>query len=109
MKIRLLDFLCCPLDQSELQLIDESYDSDGDIYSGLLISKGGKKYPIRNGIPRFVDDDPEVKSVISFGDEWNYFNFDDFESNWLTHTIKNTFGTVDFFNGKLVVDCGAGS
>jgi uncharacterized protein YbaR (Trm112 family) len=109
MKIRLLDFICCPLDQSELQLIDPIYDSDGDIFSGLLVSKGGNKYPIRNGIPRFVDDDPKVKSVISFGDEWNYFNFDDFESNWLTHTIKNTFGTVNFFNGKLVVDCGAGS
>ncbi len=48
-------------------------------------------------------------SVESFGDQWNYFNFTDFKSNWLKHTVANTFGSTDVFNGKLMVDAGGGS
>jgi 2-polyprenyl-3-methyl-5-hydroxy-6-metoxy-1,4-benzoquinol methylase len=65
-------------------------------------------YPIRNGIPRFAEPQA-LRTVESFGDEWNHFNFDRFRLNWLAHTVKNTFGSPDAFAGKLVVDAGAGS
>jgi SAM-dependent methyltransferase/uncharacterized protein YbaR (Trm112 family) len=107
---RLLQILCDPVDKSDLTLIGPTYGSDGAIISGTLVSGHGCRYAIRDGIPRFVDADPgSTASVDSFGEQWNWFNFDAFRINWLNHTVKNTFGSADVFKGKIVVDCGAGS
>lgn len=106
----LLSYLCDPTDHSDLDLKNPTYDDEGFILSGELVSKNGNNYKIINGIPRFIDyDESFKKEVESFGNEWNYFNFDEFKLNWLNHTVKNTFGGVEFFAGKIVVDCGAGS
>lgn len=104
----LLNFLCEPLTKASLQLVSAVIESDGRIQSGKLVASSGKSYPIINGVPRFVDEVP-TKTVESFGDEWNYFNFTDFKINWLSHTVANTFGTPDVFKGKLIVDAGGGS
>jgi len=104
----LLDYLCEPITKAPLQLLDAIYDADGNILSGELLASSGKHYPIFNGIPRFVDFVP-TKSVKSFGDEWNYFNFNEFHVNWLSHTVANTFGSEDVFKDKLIVDAGGGS
>ena len=104
----LLNYLCEPISKAPLQLVDAVYNPDGHIQTGALVSPGGKRYPIINGIPRFVDFVP-TKSVESFGDEWNYFNFTDFKVNWLSHTVANTFGSTDVFKDKLIVDAGGGS
>jgi len=104
----LLDKLCEPETKAPLRLINATTDPDGHIASGELVSPSGRRYPIINGIPRFVDFVP-TKTVESFGDEWNYFNFTDFKTNWLSHTVANTFGTTDAFQGKLIVDAGGGS
>lgn len=105
----LLKYLCDPVDKSLLSLIDSVISPDGSVETGVLVSATGRRYPIVNGIPRFTQEDKRAESVESFGDEWNHFNFDEFKLNWLNHTIKNTFGGLDAFSGKLVVDCGAGS
>lgn len=81
---------------------------DGGIQSGDLVAPSGRRYPIVNGIPRFVET-VASKSVSSFGDEWNHFNFTDFKINWLQHTVANTFGSTDAFKDKLIVDAGGGS
>lgn len=86
---QLLNYLCEPVTKAPLQLVDSIVDADGNIQSGGLIAPSGKRYPIINGIPRFIEYVP-TKTVESFGDEWNYFNFTDFKVNWLTHTIANT-------------------
>ncbi|MDO8500595.1 MAG: methyltransferase domain-containing protein [Gemmatimonadaceae bacterium] len=104
----LLDYLCEPVTKAPLQLVDAVSDADGNIQSGDLVTPTGKRYPIINGIPRFIDFVP-TKTVESFGDEWNYFNFTDFKVNWLSHTVANTFGTTDVFQSKLIVDAGGGS
>lgn len=110
MNIDLLDYLCDPVDKGPLTLTDAVLSAPGQVQSGTLVSPSGRRFPIQDGIPRFVDlDGASRASVESFGDEWNHFNFDDFKTNWLTHTVKNTFGTVAAFEGKVVVDCGAGS
>jgi len=90
-----------------MELINPIYDGD-NIISGNLVSSDGLSYSIVNGIPRFVTDF-DRKSVDSFGDEWNYFNFTDFKTQWLNHTVKNNFGSVDFFKDKIIVDAGGGS
>lgn len=105
----LLKYLCDPVDKSPLLLLDPVTNPDGSIETGVLVSAVGRRYPIVNGVPRFTQADKRAESVESFGDEWNHFNFDAFKLNWLDHTIKNTFGGLDVFSGKLVVDCGAGS
>lgn len=105
---KLLGLLCDPIDGSSLFLENPTYDDIGNIVSGKLISECGRTYEIKAGIPRFVES-IATADVESFGDEWNYFNFDTFKDNWLTHTIKNTFGSVEAFKGKIVVDAGAGS
>lgn len=104
----LLNYLCEPITKAPLQLVNAVTDVDGHVQSGELVAPSGKSYPIINGIPRFVDFVPS-KTVESFGDEWNYFNFIDFKTNWLSHTVANTFGTTDAFRGKLIVDAGGGS
>ena len=105
----LLRYLCDPVDKSSLTLVTDRQDPSGRIEEGMLVSASGRRYPIRYGVPRFVSERDEQAAVESFGDEWNFFNFDDFKLNWLTHTIKNTFGSADAFRGKVVVDAGAGS
>jgi ubiquinone/menaquinone biosynthesis C-methylase UbiE len=47
--------------------------------------------------------------VTSFGEEWNHFNFTDFKAHWLAHTVANTFGSVESFRDKVIVDAGGGS
>lgn len=104
----LLDYLCEPITKAPLQLVDPVFSSDGMIHSGILVSPTGKRYPIVDGIPRFIEYLPR-HTVESFGDEWNYFNFTDFKVNWLTHTVANTFGGTAAFKNKLIVDAGGGS
>ena len=70
----LLNYLCEPITKAPLQLVDAITSTDGMIQSGALLAPSGKRYPIINGIPRFVDYVPQ-KTVESFGDEWNHFNF----------------------------------
>jgi SAM-dependent methyltransferase len=104
----LLKYLSEPLTKAPLELVDAIYDKDGSIVSGRLVSASGSSYPIINGIPRFLGDLPTA-TVTSFGDEWNYFNYTDFKQNWLIHTVANTFGSPEAFNGRLIVDAGGGS
>lgn len=105
----LLKYLCDPLTKQPLTLQEAQYDSGGAIISGILASRDGNTYPVKNGIPRFVSDNVLKKSVESFGDEWNYFNFTEFKQHWLTHTVINTFGSLEYFKDKLIVDAGGGS
>jgi len=105
----LLDYLCDPVDKSALDLVDARYDQDGQIIDGALVSAVGRRYRIREGIPRFEIEAVDEKDVEAFGDEWNYFNFDEFKLNWLGHTVKNTFGSVDVFRDKVILDAGGGS
>jgi ubiquinone/menaquinone biosynthesis C-methylase UbiE/uncharacterized protein YbaR (Trm112 family) len=104
----LLNYLCEPITKAPLQLVDAVTYEDGTIQSGALVTASGTRYPIINGIPRFVDFVPTA-TVESFGDEWNHFNFTDFKINWLKHTVANTFGGTDEFKDKLIVDAGGGS
>ncbi len=104
----LLKYLCDPIDKSALALVNPQYAQDGAVASGQLASASGRTYPIRNGIPRFVEGG-SADSVESFGDEWNHFNFDEFRVNWADLSMKHTFGGIDIFRGKIVVDAGAGS
>jgi uncharacterized protein YbaR (Trm112 family) len=104
MRRDLLAILCDPEDQSELELVTS--DVGDEVMQGVLISGSGRIYPILDGLPRFVS---VTSDVHSFGDEWNYFNYDLFKANWSEHVVSNTFGSAEVFRNQTVVDCGAGS
>jgi SAM-dependent methyltransferase len=103
--------LACPITGSALDLRNAVFE-EGTIRSGELVSKEGRSYAVRNGVPRFVGLMAETQplgSVESFGYEWNTLNFDSFFLNWEEHIARQNFGSRDYFKGKVIVDAGAGS
>ena len=63
----LLDILICPSCQGRFSVVSDSR-VNGEIETGKLSCACGREYPIRNGIPRFVESD---KYVGNFSFEWN--------------------------------------
>jgi ubiquinone/menaquinone biosynthesis C-methylase UbiE/uncharacterized protein YbaR (Trm112 family) len=112
MNPRLLPLLCCPTTRSPLQLEEARLTPDGDITDGWLIAQANPlyRYQVVRGVPRFAPQSGAANSasVESFGDQWNYFNYDDFASHF-RHALENTFGDISIFRGKVVVDAGAGA
>ena len=74
MNIKIIDLFKCPQSGQALYLKSDSIRSEVDpneVIDGWLITKNGDyKYPIRNGIPRFV---PKTNYADSFGMQWNKF------------------------------------
>lgn len=109
MHTRLLKYLCDPFDGSDLRLSAEAIIANDWIETGALVAASGGRYPIRNGVPRFLPNTETNNSVISFGNEWNHFNYDEFKANWLKHIAGGAFGSTDYFKNKIIVDCASGS
>src|SRR5712691_1374457 len=109
MHTRLLSYLCYPIDSSPLCLSIGSKIENDRVETGDLVSEVGRTYPIINGVPRILVDEALRASVQSFGDEWNYFNYDRFKANWLKHIANGAFGSPSYFKDKVIVDCAAGS
>jgi SAM-dependent methyltransferase len=103
----LLPLLVDPRTGGKLVLEDAVCEGE-TIVAGRLVAEDGTAYPVVRGIPRFLPPGLAA-SVTSFGDEWNYFNFTDFKLQWLSHTVRNTFGSTEAFRDKVVVDAGGGS
>jgi uncharacterized protein YbaR (Trm112 family)/SAM-dependent methyltransferase len=105
-----LEYLACPVDGSPLDLHDAHREGD-DIVSGRLVSRSGRSYPIVHGVPRFVGStaNQSEASVESFGFEWNELNFDSFFVNWREHVVGRNFGSLDYFEDRVILECGSGS
>lgn len=112
MKQRILDYLVCPASRSALKLEISKGDGD-DIIEGALLSSEGKRYPIRNRIPRFVTTE---EYTASFGFEWNRharIYFDDKDKHRIINTeaqLKRKLGlSQEKTKGKTVLDVGCGT
>ena len=57
MRIRLLDFLCCPLCRSSLKVTPFEFDRNGHVTNGLLGCSCGAEFPIIKSIPRILPSD----------------------------------------------------
>ena len=104
----ILKLLCDPDTKKPLELINPSYDTNGRVVSGELKSPTGKTFLIHRGVPRFVPFESKDATVESFGDQWNFFNYDKYKKFWVD-SMKNTFGSLNIFKDQLVIDAGAGS
>ncbi|MBI3078364.1 MAG: methyltransferase domain-containing protein [Deltaproteobacteria bacterium] len=107
-----LDLLACPLTGSPLRL-EDAVEDRGRIVGGVLVSQGGVRYPIVEGIPRFlVDfrDRAERDTVEAFGTEWTIFaEHDDF---FTSPELFREFvpGLPEgAFEGRVVLDAGCGA
>lgn len=114
MKPELLSLLRCP--QSGQTLVVEPNTAEinvnGEVDSGWLVSADGRhRYPIHDGIPRFV---PESNYADNFGMQWNKFAKTQLDSH-SGHPIsserfwKATGWRPEELDGQWVLDVGCGS
>jgi len=101
MREELLEILRCSESGQRLKLQGDSLVSEG----------GGTRYPIRNGIPRFV---PESNYADNFGMQWNIFAKTQLDSHSGHPISSNRFWKATGWNpadmrGKWVLDAGCGS
>ena len=112
MKPTLLARLRCPKSQQPLQL-ESGEIGESEIESGWLVSDDGQyRYPIRNGIPRFV---AEGNYADNFGMQWNHFARTQLDSHSGHPISANRFWKATGWRPEdmkdqwlLDVGCGAG-
>ncbi len=110
MKTELLELLRCP--KTGQRLTVEGDDNAQEIETGSLVSEDGQhRYPIRNGVPRFV---PESNYADNFGMQWNHFSRTQLDS-YSGHPItanrfwKATGWRPEDMKGQWVLDVGCGA
>jgi ubiquinone/menaquinone biosynthesis C-methylase UbiE/uncharacterized protein YbaR (Trm112 family) len=109
MKEFLFNILVCPSCNGKLKIENAEY-SAGEIKSGVLFCACGRRYPIKNSIPRFVESDGYVNN---FSFEWNRFNKTQLDSFNKTAISKDRFKDVTGYGpedlkGKVVLEIGCG-
>lgn len=109
MKLELTNILCCP--QTGQQLSVEGQLSSV-VEEGWLVSEDkSRRYPVRNGIPRFV---PESNYASNFGMQWNHFRTTQLDS-CSGHPIsadrfwKATNWNAEDLRDRWVLDAGCGA
>lgn len=111
MRRKLLEFLACIRCGGGLRSCPEP-SVDEDLLSGTLHCDSCRlAFPVRGGIPRFVDDDNYARS---FGIQWNRFRREQLDSlNGLTLSqdrfISETTYTPTELDGLAVLDAGCGA
>src|SRR3972149_2482078 len=112
MKLVLLQYLVCPVCQSELECKAVSHDGDEITEGQLACLNCGRVYPIVRAIPRMLPDAITAQSAQTaeaFGWEWRRFptlhSLDDYRAQFLDwiHPVE-----PEFFGDKLVLDAGCG-
>jgi len=108
----LLSILRCPKTGQPLTL--QSDDNAGETVSGgcLLSADGQNRYPIRDGVPRFV---PENNYADNFGMQWNKFSKTQLDSHSGQPISASRFWTATGWKREdlqdqwvLDIGCGAG-
>lgn len=110
MKLELINILVDPKTKEPLTLRKAIY-VEGDIDSGELISPSGNVFPIRNGIPRFVDLN---NYSDSFGLQWNRFARTQLDSvtgrDYTRKRFEKEVGWDKAWGkGKWILDAGCGA
>ena len=105
-----LDMFRCPGCQGKLTLEPDFVGQLESVDSGTLVCQGcRRKYPIANGIPRFV---PSKNYTDSFGLEWKEFPKTLLDGHWRQMSHDRFFHTTDFppdLRGQTVLEAGCGS
>jgi ubiquinone/menaquinone biosynthesis C-methylase UbiE/uncharacterized protein YbaR (Trm112 family) len=111
MQERLLEFLQCPKCHGSLNLTSEKIEGNEIITGSLQCSNCQVIFPIKNGIPRFID---AGNYGSSFGYQWNKFKVEQLDSyNGTDISAKRIYSETgwskEWLKGKLVLDVGCGA
>lgn len=112
MRRQALDSLRSPETGSELEIRQIEEEDSEEIKQGELAAMGsGRIYPIRNFIPRFVDDD---SYTASFGEQWNRYRrtqLDRFNGTTLSRDrfFRDTKWSPEELRGQRVLEVGCGA
>jgi SAM-dependent methyltransferase len=111
MKHRALNVLVCPACKADL-LAEIAVVEGNEILDGTLTcSSCGARYPIRDGVPRFV---PDGLYASSFGRQWNWFRTVQLDSETGTSRSEDALNAVtgwhdDQYRGRRLLDAGVGA
>ena len=119
MRDLLLDLLVAPGDHGALEL-EADTRGNGEVVRGTLVTADGRRYPVVDGIPRFVrtEDEGQIQTADSFGYKWGKVeSYDDgpmAETSRAWQIERYGFGSAaevrDAFAAHgLVLDAGCGS
>lgn len=112
MRVGLLEILACPDCGGGLSLESSEIDRSGDVLTGSLNCQAcHSTYPIRAGIPRFVE---SHDADASFGHQWNLFRREQLDSsNGAGLSAKRLWSETGWspreLIGKRVLDVGCGA
>jgi SAM-dependent methyltransferase/uncharacterized protein YbaR (Trm112 family) len=112
MKNNLLERLRCPKTGQRLTL-DTPDSAADDIETGWLVSIDGQcRYPIRDGIPRFVPEENYTEK--NFGMQWNHFSRTQLDSHSGHPITADRFWAAtgwrpEDMKGRWLLDVGCGS
>jgi SAM-dependent methyltransferase/uncharacterized protein YbaR (Trm112 family) len=120
MKKGALDYLVCPICQSELQADLCAPAPDGEYMSGSLrCCPCSHAYPIVDGVPRMVVATQEPRGAAeTFGFEWRKHGEKDMEGDTvfgrtqqedLSYFLEATHMSPEEVNGAVILDAGCGS
>lgn len=109
-----LDLLACPRCPHSAPLEAEAEtEADGRILSGkLTCGDCGAEFPIRDGVPRFVDAADDYCANFGFQwNEWKTLQVDRFAGHGLSETrfLNDSRWSPDWLEGKLILDAGCGA
>ncbi|MEO6391198.1 MAG: methyltransferase domain-containing protein, partial [Pyrinomonadaceae bacterium] len=112
MKLRLLEYLACPSCDGSILLGPSPEREGAEVMQGELLCAGcDRRYPVRGGIPRFVELDrierDKAATADNFGWQWQHFTQEDRRYTeqflgWLTPVQP------EYFADKLVLEGGCG-
>lgn len=110
MQQRLLQLLACPECHDSLQLEAESRQ-DEEVLAGILrCGRCGRAFPVRDGIPRFVEGDSYVSTFSFEWKRWQRTQLDTASRRTSELTFTNSTGKQPHeLAGKLVLDAGCGA
>jgi SAM-dependent methyltransferase/uncharacterized protein YbaR (Trm112 family) len=113
----LLDVLVSPGDRSPLVPAEPEAFQHGSVEEGALLAGDGRVFPIRAGVPRFVESTGQEETAASFGAKWASFRDEqrtrlpDFQYRWLEerYGFGDEAGLERFLDGReWILDAGTG-
>jgi SAM-dependent methyltransferase len=110
MKLSLLKYLLCPSCEGGGALTCTGGVGGEELESGELTCPScAKRYPVRDGIPRFV---PETNYADSFGYQWNLFSQTQLDAHWGSPISAARFKSETRWPlrlaGELILEAGCG-
>lgn len=114
MRPALLDILVCPDCPGDIRPALSAVEREGDdiVTGGLTCPACERSWPIRDGIPRFVDDAEDYGG--NFAHEWQRWGrvqIDRFSQHRLSTTrfLADSRWDPEWLRGKLILDAGCGA